>query len=385
MKQASLAYALNNMAAHFDQMLAALSTLQDLSQIRPEVIDQDQWLKPALETLIDHFGVAFGSIFLDEQGELTEAASCAWSELMPHAAKIDLAVQKPVLDQEQLKRIMESGQIENTTTQEVESSQEFSLLCTPILSGQEKLGVIVLSHPQANFFNEWHIRLLPLFSSFVGQLITTHRLLNNMNEQVKARTQELENLLEETTELKTHYKKLSLVDELTELYNRRFFFLEGKNILNRAIRYHHPFSLMLLDLDRFKSINDRYGHKVGDQVLQGISKKLNQMLRDTDLLARVGGEEFAIILPETDEEGAKLLAGRLLETIAEVPFTANGESFSMTASLGLVSLKEEELDSKKRREAEYIIDLLFTQADFAMYSAKHQGGNRLNVAKPDLP
>lgn len=385
MKQASLAYALNNMAAHFDQMLAALSTLQDLSKIRPEVVDQDQWLKPALETLIDHFGVAFGSIFLEERGQLTEAASCAWSELMPHAAKMDLAVKKPVLNQELLKRTMESGQIENTSTKEFGSSQEFSLMCTPILSGQEKLGVIALSHPQPTFFNEWHIRLLPLFASFVGQLITTHRLLNNMNDQVKARTQELENLLEETTELKSHYKKLSLVDELTELYNRRFFFLEGKNILNRAIRYGHPFSLLLLDLDRFKSVNDRYGHKVGDQVLQGISQKLLHLLRETDLLARVGGEEFAIILPETDQEGARLLAQRLLETIAKVPFHANGESFTMTASLGLVSLKEEELDCKKGREADYMIDLLFTQADFAMYSAKHQGGNRLCEAKADLP
>lgn len=385
MKQASLAYALNNMAAHFDQMLAALSTLQDLSKIRPEVIDQDQWLKPALETLIDHFGVAFGSIFLEEQGQLIEAAACSWSELMPHATRLDLSVKKPVLSQDRLARILESGQIENTVITEVEQSQELSLMCTPIFSGQEKLGVIALSHPQPNFFNEWHIRLLPLFASFVGQLITTHRLLNNMNEQVKARTYELETLLVETTELKTHYKKLSLVDELTELYNRRFFFLEGKNILSRSIRYSHPFSLLLLDLDRFKRVNDCYGHKIGDQVLQTISKKLLQMLRDTDLLARVGGEEFAIVLPETNEEGARLLGERLLAAIAEVPFNATGESFNMTASIGLVSLQKEELVSKKGREAEYVIDLLFTQADFAMYSAKHQGGNRLCVGKADLP
>ena len=385
MKQTSLAYALNNMAAHFDQMLAALSTLQDLSQIKPEVVDQGQLLKPVLETLMDHFGIAFGSIFLYEKDQLVKAATCSWSELMPQSANIDLSAKKPSIDKALMARSLETGQIMNSSITEDTSSQEYALMCTPILSGQEKLGVINLFHPQQGFFNEWHFRLLPLFASFVGQLITTHHLLTKMNEQVNARTLELQALLAETTELKKHYKQLSLVDELTELYNRRFFFLEGKNILSRSIRYGHSFSLLLLDLDRFKSVNDRYGHKVGDSVLQAISKKLLQILRETDLLARVGGEEFAIILPETSEDGAKLLGERLLNAMAEVPFTSKGETFNMTASMGLVSLPEKDMKTKNGTEAEYLIDLLFTQADFAMYSAKHQGGNRLCVAKPDLP
>ncbi|HWA76707.1 MAG TPA: diguanylate cyclase [Polyangiaceae bacterium] len=164
-------------------------------------------------------------------------------------------------------------------------------------------------------------------------------------------------------------QRLAAVDPLTGLKNRRSF-LELANIeVARSSRYGLPMSVLLLDVDHFKSINDSHGHAGGDQVLSAISASLRKQLRTPDLAARWGGEEFVIALPSTDCAGAQVVAERLRESVERLPISYEKTSISVTISLGLAELRPGE-------SLESVID----RADRAMYGAKVGGRNRVVVA-----
>jgi len=155
-------------------------------------------------------------------------------------------------------------------------------------------------------------------------------------------------------------------DGLTRIHNRQSFDERLVDELARHQRYGHDLSLLMMDLDHFKRINDTHGHQAGDLVLKEVGGLLNETLRSTDFAARYGGEEFAVILPHTDEEQAWNLADRLREKIARKRFTSNGVAFQATASIGVASLAPGSLSRK--------VDLV-RQADQALYLAKASGRN----------
>ena len=166
---------------------------------------------------------------------------------------------------------------------------------------------------------------------------------------------------------KLRAEKLSRIDPLTKLYNRRAFNEVATTIWHNAERYQQNLSIMVLDIDHFKVINDQYGHGTGDQALQSIAKALKEVVRDGDLLARWGGEEFTILLPETNLIQALTLAERLREIIAKLHIIADGTELKFTVSIG-VAQKENEMSS---------IENLFNQADIFMYQAKQAGRNQV--------
>ncbi|QTA89332.1 diguanylate cyclase [Desulfonema magnum] len=153
-------------------------------------------------------------------------------------------------------------------------------------------------------------------------------------------------------------------DSLTRLYNRRVFdaFLQQEKAKFR--RYNHSFSLILIDLDHFKKVNDTFGHKAGDMVLQEVARFLREDTRDADLPARWGGEEMAILLPETDMKGANILAESLRQRIERHHFPQVGH---ITASFGVASMRDDESD-------------LVETADRALYRGKQMGRNKVVVA-----
>ena len=161
-------------------------------------------------------------------------------------------------------------------------------------------------------------------------------------------------------------EKMATTDGLTGLNNHRVFQEKLSAELIRSGRTGKPVSLLLTDIDFFKKINDTYGHPVGDQVLKGVSAIIRETVRTIDIPARYGGEEFAIILPETDAEGALQIAERLRKTIGEQTFTADGKTFRITISMGIAVLPG---DAKTKEE-------LIEKADQALYHAKHNGRNR---------
>ncbi|MES9930896.1 MAG: GGDEF domain-containing protein [Candidatus Thiodiazotropha sp. 6PDIVS] len=164
-----------------------------------------------------------------------------------------------------------------------------------------------------------------------------------------------------------------MVDELTGLNNRRYFFNEAEAQLSRAIRAEQPCSLMLIDVDHFKRVNDQWGHLVGDQVLAAISRLLLEEARGGDLVARVGGEEFVILLPEAGIEGADLMAQRIQERLTNVESGGLRPGVNLTVSIGITELSKE-LDLKLTPGQ--LVDQLYTQADQAMYDCKRDGRNQ---------
>jgi two-component system cell cycle response regulator len=170
---------------------------------------------------------------------------------------------------------------------------------------------------------------------------------------------------------------LSLVDELTGLYNQRFMDVSLTREVARSQRYGSPVSLLFLDLDRFKSINDTLGHIVGSQMIKAAARTMRELIRDSDQLLRYGGDEFCVILPNTSLEGAQILAERIRTVFSETVFNlsestgvSEANALNITTSIGVASFPE---SAKSVQE-------LVKEADGAMYEAKRSGKNRVNIA-----
>ncbi len=162
-------------------------------------------------------------------------------------------------------------------------------------------------------------------------------------------------------------RQMALSDSLTSVGNRRYFEARGIEEIQRARRHLQPLSICLLDLDHFKLINDTYGHSVGDGVLRDIIYVINDALRAEDILARTGGEEFAVILPHADLKSAAIVAERVREAVRNATFvTERGEHVLLTISIGVASV---DFDSDT-------IDQAMEEADAAMYEAKFRGRNQ---------
>ncbi|MBL26965.1 MAG: hypothetical protein CMM50_05360 [Rhodospirillaceae bacterium] len=166
---------------------------------------------------------------------------------------------------------------------------------------------------------------------------------------------------------RAHYQAQAISDPLTGLSNRRHFFAEGARELGRAARHGSPVSLLLFDIDHFKRINDGYGHAAGDDALRQVPAVLGTVLRAADVAGRLGGEEFAVLLPETTREQAVDVAERIRREFASIEVTSDSQTFGFTVSLGVVGrdAKSEDLDELLRR------------ADEALYEAKRTGRNRV--------
>jgi diguanylate cyclase (GGDEF)-like protein len=171
---------------------------------------------------------------------------------------------------------------------------------------------------------------------------------------------------------------LAYFDDLTKVYNRRGFFKEAEKIfkavvykrkeIERRTGYKIPLSIIFLDVDNFKKINDQYGHKFGDLVLEKVAKVLKERLRESDVIGRLGGEEFVIALIGCDIKSAQKVAEDIRIRIEKINLRYKGKKVNITASLGVTSYKDEK----------NLLDLI-SKADKAMYRAKKEGKNRVIV------
>lgn len=159
-------------------------------------------------------------------------------------------------------------------------------------------------------------------------------------------------------------------DSMTGIANRRHFMERGNDEIERARRYHLPLTLLLLDIDHFKQINDRFGHPAGDKLLQVIAQACQSNARNVDLAGRLGGEEFVLLMPETGAIAARLAAERLRRAITAIPPALSGVPHQVTASFGIATLKSYDTS----------MDSLVARADTALYRAKNGGRNRVEAA-----
>lgn len=209
-------------------------------------------------------------------------------------------------------------------------------------------------------------KLAKLFKSMSSSLQQfrgdMQHLTHTLEDQVKIRTRELQ-------KAKDKAEKEATIDSLTQIPNRHSFYNRAKALLLQADHAGAPVCFLMLDIDFFKIINDSYGHPQGDKVLVACARTIEKTIRDKDLLGRLGGEEFAVVLPSTSLEEAQVIAERIRARIAELSFhtTQHTQRFHTTISIGISSSSD----------TIYAYELLYKHADLALYEAKQSGRNRV--------
>jgi two-component system cell cycle response regulator len=188
----------------------------------------------------------------------------------------------------------------------------------------------------------------------------------------------LKNMYKELDLLNCHLAQLSIHDSLTEVYNRRYLIERMEAEIKRAIRAKSVISAMLIDLDDFKPLNDNYDHLFGDAILKKIAKFLKNNIRQTDILARYGGDEFFIITPDTNKKGTFVLASKLIKKIEKIYFKAQDIKVKVTISAGISSFNGRAVKGKfvSVQALRAMCKKLINDADKALYAAKDEGGNR---------
>jgi len=232
---------------------------------------------------------------------------------------------------------------------------------------------------------EKSISILKTFEIDPGDMKPYSQMLQEANEELgrlnlsyeqlvielKEAKEKSERLAKELNDANLRLKDLVNTDGLTGLYNHRYFQDQLKKELERSARYKAPVSLILFDIDHFKKVNDSYGHPAGDQVLINIAKVISQTIRPSDILARHGGEEFAVILPETNISGVKVFAARLRRCVEGLVTRYDAEQIKVTISLGGTTFDPGQTDVAQ--------DLLFKTADRGLYMSKDNGRNQVTI------
>jgi diguanylate cyclase (GGDEF)-like protein/PAS domain S-box-containing protein len=221
-----------------------------------------------------------------------------------------------------------------------------AIVQVPMLFAGELVGVLTVADlwGAKRTFSEADARLLTLLAGQAASAVHNARLL------------------EET-------QRLARSDALTGIANRRYLFEAGEREIGRAHRFGHPLCALMFDIDHFKRVNDVYGHKRGDQVLQALAQCCLRQIRDVDILGRYGGEEFVILLVETDIPGARSVAERIRESVAQLLIATDEAAIRITISVGVACLGEGDSD----------LATLLGRSDVALYAAKSAGRNRVAV------
>ena len=217
-----------------------------------------------------------------------------------------------------------------------------SVICVPLAMNDEAFGVLHITNKK-DFapFEESDLDIINILATNVAAVLNKHKLF-----------------------------KRSSQDHLTGLANRAYFEEKAQSELNRCRRYKHPFSLMILDVDFFKKVNDTWGHLIGDEVLKMVATRLKNSLRnDIDLSARYGGEEFVILLPETEEQNAMVVAERVRTAIESNVMIRGEEEIRVTISSGIT----------QARDTDESLEQVYERADLALYHSKSNGRNQANI------
>ena len=232
------------------------------------------------------------------------------------------------------------------------------------LAGFGSLGyLIVVSVLQRPDISVVPLAIQGLVVANVFGAITAHRL-HVAKRREYLRLIEQRHLNNELRSLNVELEALATTDSLTGINNRRNFFVLAKDEIARSRRYQRPLTVLMIDIDRFKDVNDKHGHAIGDKVLQALAQACITTLRETDVFARLGGDEFVILLPETDD--GREQADRLRRTIERMRTSLDDDTdLAITVSIGVASARPED----------ETIDDVFARADEALYEAKQTGRN----------
>ena len=264
-----------------------------------------------------------------------------------------LSFERQVEDLPNLKKMAESGK--SALISDTEGDAEWvkdipgsgwirSYIGAPIKRKEKLLGFINLEAATPDFFKTKHLSRLQALADQAAIAIENAQLFEEM-------------------------EKLAITDSLTGLFNRRYFFAFAENEIERSKRYNKHLSIIMMDIDHFKKINDNFGHQIGDQVLKQIADICLAILRRVDVMCRYGGEEFAVLLPETEVSDAAHAAERMCTAISSLRLKTEKGDVSVSASIGVAEMDKSRGSFEK----------LLAAADAALYSAKESGRNRVRV------
>ncbi|MCP4604163.1 MAG: GGDEF domain-containing protein [Proteobacteria bacterium] len=230
------------------------------------------------------------------------------------------------------------------------------------------IGGMAVLDPDVEVSNDLlRMHVLQIISDLTDKLVIDE-IESNGNRK---HTKELENMRQNLLRMNMSLRERTMIDELTGLYNRRFFERSLAYEIERFRRYQHAIGIILLDVDFFKKVNDTYGHAIGDEVLKHLVHVAQNNIRTADLLARYGGEEFVALLPNTGLESTTITGERLRAKVAETPLLLDQGELVQTISVGITSV-----DGNFKGSADQVL----RAADKALYRAKAEGRNRIVVA-----
>lgn len=239
------------------------------------------------------------------------------------------------------------------------------------VSGEERiLSVRLIPYKEADGSYNGYLVVIDDVDEFRRLQRHLEQLNRSLESEVQRRTAQLEAELQHRKLLEKELRVLADRDSLTGLLNRRAFVERLETELDRARRHGTELTYMIIDLDKFKQINDTWGHQTGDAVLRAFAQKIKTLLRSSDIVGRIGGEEFAIVLPETGLRAANEMGQRICKEMAEHAIQYRNTQLNYTVSIGISRLSEHSCDAQS----------LYSLADNALYQAKNNGRNQVVVA-----
>ena len=263
---------------------------------------------------------------------------------------------------EEAEEILKHEEI-NTVLTDIKLPGTDGIKFTKYIKKKYDLDVIVMTAYSSEYSYEDAIKNGA--SDLIFKPVKLNELLLRINRVIKERS-----LLDDRDKMIRKLKRLTIEDSLTGLYNSRHFFDQLDKEIKRSDRYLHPISLVFIDIDNFKEINDTYGHMIGDNILALIAKRIKSCLRSNDSAYRFAGDEFTIILPETNSSEAQFVADRILSKLTNESFVINEkEILDITSSIGIAEYQRNEGHQQ-----------FVHRADVTMYEAKQQGGNGVIIS-----
>ena len=338
---------LKSTKADLEYRILQLSTLYEVGKAISSILDFTRLQNIILETVVKVIKAEKGSLMLIDDSEkiLSIGVAVGLSDDVTRDTRLEIG--KSV-----------AGWVVDTRkplfVRNVETDQAFlaikkkniragTLMCVPLLAKDKLLGALNVSNSQPDSFSEKDFELFVNLANQAAIAIENARLY-----------------------------RYAVTDEMTKLYNHRYFQQRLDEELQRADRYSNHVSLLLLDVDHFKSFNDTYGHPEGDRVLKAVARLVEKSVREVDIAARYGGEEFVIICPEKNGEGSLVPAERIRSAVESFDFRIDGKPVQITVSLGVACYPEQ-----ARSKAE-----LIQKADYALYYSKGHGRNRATLFNP---
>ena len=333
---------LNLRTSELEKSQAHLEVIYENSRILASILDTESVVREVMKIMGEILGYAsYAIIFRDREGKFYFRARAVDGHTSLHPKQCDkesVSLIKKVVD------IGEPVSIKNVMTRQdytVLNEHTRSIMLVPLSSHGFTMGVLIAESNEANRFHERDQQMLSIVSRSAAMAL-------------------------ENAELHRRTEELTINDELTATYNYRYFVQKLQEEKRRAARYMLPFSLIMVDIDWFKKLNDSYGHEVGNVVLKQLSDIIKSCIRDVDIFCRYGGEEFVVILPQTPQVEASSIAERIRQQVEEaVLLIENAGRLKITVSIGITSFPE---NGKSQEE-------ILAIADQALYRAKGGGRN----------